>query len=103
MGKPRIIAETGAGQHRVAAATAAARYGLECIVYMGSEDVRRQASNMYRMKLLGAQVVPVESGSRTLKDALTEAMRDWVTTVENTYYLIGTVAGHHPKSNARLG
>ncbi|TAL84002.1 MAG: tryptophan synthase subunit beta [Candidimonas sp.] len=96
MGKPRIIAETGAGQHGVATATVAARYGLECVVYMGSEDVRRQASNMYRMKLLGATVVPVESGSRTLKDALNEAMRDWVTNVENTFYIIGTVAGPHP-------
>ncbi|HCP79837.1 MAG TPA: tryptophan synthase subunit beta, partial [Pusillimonas sp.] len=90
MGKPRIIAETGAGQHGVATATVAARYGLECVVYMGSEDVRRQASNVYRMKLLGATVVPVESGSRTLKDALNEAMRDWVTHVENTFYIIGT-------------
>lgn len=96
MGKPRIIAETGAGQHGVATATVAARYGLECVVYMGSEDVRRQASNVYRMKLLGATVVPVESGSRTLKDALNEAMRDWVTNVENTFYCIGTVAGPHP-------
>ncbi len=96
MGKPRVIAETGAGQHGVASATVAARYGLECVVYMGSEDVRRQASNVYRMKLLGATVVPVESGSRTLKDALNEAMRDWVTNVENTFYIIGTVAGPHP-------
>jgi tryptophan synthase beta chain len=96
MGKPRIIAETGAGQHGVATATVAARYGLECVVYMGSEDVRRQASNVYRMKLLGATVVPVDSGSRTLKDALNEAMRDWVTNVENTFYIIGTVAGPHP-------
>ncbi|CAM5326406.1 tryptophan synthase subunit beta [Eoetvoesiella caeni] len=96
MGKPRIIAETGAGQHGVATATVAARYGLECIVYMGSEDVRRQASNVYRMKLLGTTVVPVDSGSRTLKDALNEAMRDWVTNVENTFYIIGTVAGPHP-------
>src|SRR5690554_3650691 len=96
MGKPRIIAETGAGQHGVATATVAARYGLECVVYMGSEDVRRQASNVYRMKLLGATVVPVNSGSRTLKDALNEAMRDWVTNVENTFYIIGTVAGPHP-------
>ncbi|OXR50397.1 MULTISPECIES: tryptophan synthase subunit beta [unclassified Pusillimonas] len=96
MGKPRIIAETGAGQHGVATATVAARYGLECVVYMGAEDVRRQASNVYRMKLLGATVVPVESGSRTLKDALNEAMRDWVTNVENTFYCIGTVAGPHP-------
>jgi len=96
MGKTRIIAETGAGQHGVATATVAARYGLECVVYMGSEDVRRQASNVYRMKLLGAEVVAVDSGSRTLKDALNEAMRDWVTNVENTYYIIGTVAGPHP-------
>lgn len=96
MGKPRIIAETGAGQHGVATATVAARYGLECVVYMGSEDVRRQASNVYRMKLLGATVVPVNSGSRTLKDALNEAMRDWVTNIENTFYIIGTVAGPHP-------
>lgn len=96
MGKPRIIAETGAGQHGVATATVAARYGLECVVYMGSEDTRRQASNVYRMKLLGARVVPVESGSRTLKDALNEAMRDWVTNVENTFYIIGTVAGPTP-------
>jgi len=96
LGKTRIIAETGAGQHGVATATVAARYGLECVVYMGSEDVRRQATNVYRMKLLGATVVPVESGSRTLKDALNEAMRDWVTNVENTFYIIGTVAGPHP-------
>lgn len=96
MGKPRVIAETGAGQHGVAAATIAARYGMECVVYMGSEDVKRQAQNVYRMKLLGATVVPVESGSKTLKDALNEAMRDWVTNVENTYYIIGTVAGPHP-------
>jgi len=96
MGKPRVIAETGAGQHGVATATVAARYGMECVVYMGSEDVRRQASNVYRMKLLGATVVPVESGSRTLKDALNEAMRDWVTHVERTFYIIGTVAGPHP-------
>ncbi len=96
MGKRRIIAETGAGQHGVASATVAARYGMECVVYMGSEDVRRQATNVYRMKLLGATVVPVESGSRTLKDALNEAMRDWVTNVENTFYIIGTVAGPHP-------
>ena len=96
MGKPRVIAETGAGQHGVATATVAARYGMECVVYMGSEDVRRQASNVYRMKLLGAKVVPVESGSRTLKDALNEAMRDWVTHIENTFYIIGTVAGPHP-------
>lgn len=96
MGKPRIIAETGAGQHGVATATVAARYGMECVVYMGSEDVRRQAANVYRMKLLGATVVPVESGSKTLKDALNEAMRDWVANVENTFYIIGTVAGPHP-------
>jgi tryptophan synthase beta chain len=96
LGKPRVIAETGAGQHGVAAATIAARYGLECVVYMGSEDVKRQAQNVYRMKLLGATVVPVESGSKTLKDALNEAMRDWVTNVENTFYIIGTVAGPHP-------
>jgi len=96
MGKPRVIAETGAGQHGVASATVAARYGLECVVYMGSEDVKRQAQNVYRMKLLGATVVTVESGSKTLKDALNEAMRDWVTNVENTYYIIGTVAGPHP-------
>lgn len=96
MGKPRVIAETGAGQHGVATATVAARYGMECIVYMGSEDVKRQAQNVYRMKLLGAKVVPVESGSKTLKDALNEAMRDWVTNVQNTFYIIGTVAGPHP-------
>lgn len=96
MGKPRVIAETGAGQHGVATATVAARYGFECVVYMGSEDVKRQAANVYRMKLLGATVVPVESGSKTLKDALNEAMRDWVTNIENTFYIIGTVAGPHP-------
>ena len=96
MGKPRIIAETGAGQHGVATATICARLGLECIIYMGSVDVERQAQNIYRMKLLGATVVPVESGSKTLKDALNEAMRDWVTNVENTFYIIGTVAGPHP-------
>src|SRR6266487_3569027 len=96
MGKPRVIAETGAGQHGVAAATVAARYGMECVVYMGSEDVKRQAQNVFRMKLLGAEVVPVLSGSRTLKDALNEAMRDWVTNVETTFYIIGTVAGPHP-------
>jgi tryptophan synthase beta chain len=96
LGKPRVIAETGAGQHGVATATVAARYGMECVVYMGSEDVKRQAQNVFRMKLLGATVVPVESGSRTLKDALNEAMRDWVTNVENTFYIIGTVAGPHP-------
>ena len=89
MGKPRVIAETGAGQHGVATATIAARYGMECVVYMGSEDVKRQAQNVYRMKLLGATVVPVESGSKTLKDALNEAMRDWVTNVGNTFYIIG--------------
>ena len=96
MGKKRVIAETGAGQHGVAAATVAARFGMECVVYMGSEDVKRQAMNVYRMKLLGASVVPVESGSKTLKDALNEAMRDWVTNVESTFYIIGTVAGPHP-------
>jgi len=96
MGKRRIIAETGAGMHGVAAATIAARYGAECVVYMGSEDVKRQIQNVYRMKLLGATVVPVESGSKTLKDALNEAMRDWVTNVESTFYIIGTVAGPHP-------
>ena len=96
MGKPRVIAETGAGQHGVATATVAARLGMECVVYMGSTDVVRQAANVYRMKLLGATVVPVESGSKTLKDALNEAMRDWVANVENTFYIIGTVAGPHP-------
>jgi len=96
MGKSRIIAETGAGQHGVAAATVAARLGLECVVYMGAEDIQRQSPNVFRMKLLGATVVPVESGSRTLKDALNEAMRDWVTNVDSTYYIIGTVAGPHP-------
>ena len=96
MGKPRVIAETGAGQHGVATATICARYGLECVVYMGSEDVKRQSPNVYRMKLLGATVVPVESGSKTLKDALNEAMRDWVANVDNTFYIIGTVAGPHP-------
>ena len=96
MGKPRVIAETGAGQHGVATATVAARYGMECVVYMGTEDVARQAQNVYRMKLLGATVVPVSSGSRTLKDALNEAMRDWVTNVASTFYIIGTVAGPHP-------
>ena len=96
MGKPRVIAETGAGQHGVATATICARFGLECVVYMGSEDVARQAQNVYRMKLLGATVVPVESGSKTLKDALNEAMRDWVANVDNTFYIIGTVAGPHP-------
>ena len=96
MGKPRVIAETGAGQHGVATATICARYGLECVVYMGSEDVKRQSPNVYRMNLLGATVVPVESGSKTLKDALNEALRDWVTNVERTFYIIGTVAGPHP-------
>jgi tryptophan synthase beta chain len=96
MGKSRVIAETGAGMHGVAAATIAARFGMECVVYMGSEDTRRQVQNVYRMKLLGATVTPVESGSRTLKDALNEAMRDWVTNIENTFYIIGTVAGPHP-------
>lgn len=96
MGKKRIIAETGAGQHGVASATVAARFGMECVVYMGAEDVVRQAPNVYRMKLLGATVVPVESGSKTLKDALNEAMRDWVTNVDDTFYIIGTVAGPHP-------
>ena len=96
MGKTRIIAETGAGQHGVASATVAARLGLECVVYMGAEDIQRQAPNVYRMKLLGATVVSVESGTRTLKDALNEAMRDWVANVDNTYYIIGTVAGPHP-------
>jgi tryptophan synthase beta chain len=96
MGKTRIIAETGAGQHGVATATVAARLGLQCVVYMGSEDIRRQAINVYRMKLLGAEVVPVESGSKTLKDAINEAMRDWVTHIDDTFYIIGTVAGPHP-------
>ncbi len=96
MGKTRIIAETGAGQHGVASATVAARMGLECVVYMGAEDIKRQSPNVYRMKLLGAAVVSVTSGSRTLKDALNEAMRDWVTNVDNTFYIIGTVAGPHP-------
>ncbi len=96
MGKKRVIAETGAGQHGVASATVAASLGMECIVYMGAEDVKRQAQNVYRMKLLGAEVVPVESGSRTLKDALNEALRDWVTNVDETFYIIGTVAGPHP-------
>lgn len=96
MGKPRVIAETGAGQHGVATATVAARLGLQCDVYMGAEDVERQSLNVYRMKLLGANVIPVQSGSRTLKDALNEAMRDWVTNVDNTHYIIGTVAGPHP-------
>ena len=96
MGKNRVIAETGAGQHGVATATVAARFGMECVVYMGAEDIVRQAPNVYRMKLLGADVVPVTSGSRTLKDALNEAMRDWVTNVDDTFYIIGTVAGPHP-------
>ncbi len=96
MGKPRVIAETGAGQHGVATATICARYGMDCVVYMGSEDVKRQSPNVYRMHLLGAKVVPVESGSKTLKDALNEALRDWVTNVENTFYIIGTVAGPAP-------
>lgn len=95
-GKKRVIAETGAGQHGVATATVAARLGLECVVYMGSEDVKRQSLNVYRMKLLGATVVPVESGSKTLKDAMNEAMRDWVTNVDDTFYIIGTAAGPHP-------
>ena len=96
MGKRRVIAETGAGQHGVASATVAARYGMECVVYMGAEDIKRQAINVYRMKLLGATVVSVEAGSKTLKDALNEAMRDWVTNVDDTFYIIGTVAGPHP-------
>jgi tryptophan synthase beta chain len=96
MGKKRVIAETGAGQHGVATATVAARLGMECVVYMGAEDIKRQAINVYRMRLLGAEVVSVESGSKTLKDALNEAMRDWVTNVDDTFYIIGTVAGPHP-------
>lgn len=96
MGKKRVIAETGAGQHGVATATIAARYGMQCVVYMGSEDMRRQAQNVHRMQLLGAEVVPVNSGSKTLKDALNEALRDWVTHVDDTFYIIGTVAGPHP-------
>ena len=96
MGKKRIIAETGAGQHGVASATVAAKLGMECVVYMGAEDIQRQAMNVYRMKLLGATVVPVTSGSQTLKDALNEAMRDWVTNIDDTFYIIGTVAGPHP-------
>jgi len=96
MGKKRVIAETGAGQHGVATATVAARLGMECVVYMGAEDVQRQSPNVFRMKLLGATVVPVQSGSKTLKDAMNEAMRDWVTNVERTFYIIGTVAGPHP-------
>lgn len=96
MGKTRVIAETGAGQHGVATATVAAKYGMDCVVYMGEEDIRRQSSNVYRMKLLGARVVPVTSGSKTLKDALNEAMRDWVSNIDNTFYIIGTAAGPHP-------
>ena len=96
MGKPRVIAETGAGQHGVATATVAARLGLKCQVYMGAEDVKRQSLNVYRMKLLGAEVIPVTSGSKTLKDAMNEAMRDWVTNIDDTFYIIGTVAGPHP-------
>ena len=96
MGKKRVIAETGAGQHGVATATVAARLGMECVVYMGAEDIQRQSPNVFRMKLLGATVVPVHSGSKTLKDALNEAMRDWVTNIEDTFYIIGTVAGPHP-------
>ena len=98
MGKQRVIAETGAGQHGVATATVAARYGMECVVYMGAEDIKRQAINVFRIKLLGAKVVPVDAGSKTLKDALNEAMRDWVTYVDKTFYIIGTVAGPHPLS-----
>ena len=96
MGKKRVIAETGAGQHGVATATAAALFGLKCAVYMGEEDIRRQSLNVFRMKLLGAEVIPVSSGSKTLKDAINEAIRDWVTHVQNTYYLIGSVVGPHP-------
>ncbi len=96
LGKPRIIAETGAGQHGVASATVAARLGLECKVFMGVDDIERQTLNVYRMKLLGADVMPVESGTRTLKDAMNEALRDWVTNVDNTFYIIGTAAGPHP-------
>jgi len=96
MGKRRVIAETGAGQHGVATATVAARFGMQCVVYMGAEDIQRQSPNVYRMKLLGAEVVPVKSGSRTLKDALNEALRDWVSNVDDTFYIIGTVAGPHP-------
>src|SRR5206468_1933042 len=101
IGKKRVIAETGAGQHGVATATAAALLGLECVVYMGEEDTRRQALNVARMRLLGAEVVPVTTGSRTLKDAINEAMRDWVTNVETTNYVFGTVAGRHPRRAAR--
>ena len=96
MGKPRIIAETGAGQHGVATATLCARFGLKCVVYMGAVDVERQKPNVFRMKMLGAEVIPVESGTRTLKDAMNEALRDWVTNVADTFYCIGTVAGPHP-------
>ena len=96
MGKPRIIAETGAGQHGVATATLCARFGLKCVVYMGAVDVARQAPNVFRMKMLGAEVIPVESGTKTLKDAMNEALRDWVTNVADTFYCIGTVAGPHP-------
>jgi len=96
MGKPRVIAETGAGQHGVATATIAARLGLECQVFMGEDDIKRQTLNVYRMRLLGADVIPVTSGSKTLKDAMNEAMRDWVTNIDTTYYIIGTVAGPHP-------
>lgn len=96
MGKKRIIAETGAGQHGVASATVAARFDMECVVYMGEEDIHRQSPNVYRMRLLGASVVPVTSGSKTLKDALNEAMRDWVTNIDNTFYIIGTAAGPDP-------
>jgi tryptophan synthase beta chain len=100
MGKPRIIAETGAGQHGVATATVCALFGLKCEVYMGEEDCARQELNVFRMKLLGAKVIPVSSGTKTLKDALNEAMRDWVTNVRDTHYIIGTAAGPHPNSNA---
>ena len=96
MNKKRIIAETGAGQHGVATATAAARFGLECIVYMGAEDIKSQALNVYKMRMLGAKVIPVYSGSQTLKEAINEAIRDWVTNVENTHYVIGSVVGPHP-------
>ena len=96
MGKQRVIAETGAGQHGVATATACARFGLECVVYMGEEDIRRQAPNVFSMKLLGAEVRPVTSGSRTLRDAINEAMRDWMSSVETTHYIIGSVVGPHP-------
>ena len=96
MGKKRIIAETGAGQHGVATATVCARHGMECVIYMGEEDIRRQSLNVYRIKILGAKVVSVNSGTKTLKDAMNEAMRDWVTNVDDTYYIIGSVAGPHP-------